>query len=96
MMVTITTFLFPLLALQACLADNARIPSYSVSETRKDPNLKEITFDLGYGEEFFEVFTEPSIASMTQGNITEVRPVAFSGHGVKFINMSPETVHLYW
>ncbi len=96
MMVSITTLLFSLLALQPCLADNVRIPSYSVSETRKDPNLEEVSFDLGYGEEFFEVFKEPDIVSMTQGNITEVKTPNFTGHGVKFINMSPELLNLFW
>uniref|UniRef100_A0A7S2DUY8 Fe2OG dioxygenase domain-containing protein n=1 Tax=Helicotheca tamesis TaxID=374047 RepID=A0A7S2DUY8_9STRA len=64
----------------------------------KDPALKEMTFDIGYGEETFEAYVQPDVSSFYHeevGSIKEVKPhfVALAG---KFVNMSPHPLRLYW
>jgi hypothetical protein len=63
----------------------------------KDPNLHEISFDIGYGTEHFEVYIQPNVTSMMRSSqpVTAKKP-AFNGLAAKFFNMSPETVMLYW
>jgi hypothetical protein len=68
----------------------------SITEEKKDPNLEEMTFDLGYGIEHFEVFMDPDIKAMSQGRHDTVIKPKMKGHAVKFFNMSPKHVQLFW
>lgn len=65
-------------------------------EERKDPNLQEMTFDLGYGTEHFDVFMDPDIQTMSQGKHDTIVKPKMKGHAVKFFNMSPRLVQLFW
>jgi len=65
-------------------------------EERKDPNLQEMTFDLGYGAEFFEAYMDPDIKTMSRGKHDTIINPKFNGHAAKFFNMSPQTVRYYW
>ena len=70
-------------------------PIYSVGD-EKDPNLKEMSFDIGFGTEYFDAFMEPDIQTISNGKHDQVKKPDFHGHAVKFFNMSPNTVELYW
>ena len=85
--------LLQLLVLQACHA--SKLTASTVDDS-KDPNLKEFSFDLGYGEEFFEAFIDPTIETMSQGEHTEIVAPSMKGHAVKLFNMSPQSVDYYW
>lgn len=65
-------------------------------ESASDANLHRMTFDLGYGPESFDAYIQPDIAHFSQGNHTQSKTPSFEGHGVKFFNMSPTPVRLYW
>jgi hypothetical protein len=71
-------------------------PTCSITDVEKDPNLKEMSFDIGFGTEYFEAFMEPDISTMSQGKHDEVVNPKFEGHATKFFNMSPEMVELFW
>jgi hypothetical protein len=63
-----------------------------------DPALKEMTYNVGDGEQKFMAYVEPDMTSMYQGNppaSTKVVP-KFNGLAAKFINMSKERLNLYW
>lgn len=64
-----------------------------------DPALKEMTYDVGDGPQTTLVYVEPDVASFYQleepPSRTKVTP-KFNGFQGKFINMSPQTVSLYW
>lgn len=77
-----------------CLSENE--PTSSITDIKKDPNLKEMSFDLGFGTEYFEAFVEPDISTMTKGKYDAVVEPNFKGHAAKFFNMSPNTVELFW
>jgi hypothetical protein len=68
----------------------------SIMEEKKDPNLQEVSFDLGYGPEYFEVYIDTDIKTMSQGKYDTVIQPKMNGHAVKFFNMSPQFVQLYW
>ncbi len=70
-------------------------PIYSVGD-EKDPNLKEMSFDIGFGTEYFEAFMEPDIQTISNGKHDQVKTPEFTGHAVKFFNMSPNEVELFW
>lgn len=55
-----------------------------------------MSFDLGWGTEVFEAFIEPDIVSMSQGKHEKVVKPAMNGHAVKFFNMGPQPVQLFW
>ena len=78
-----------------CLG-NADAPSCSVEKEEVDPNLHEISFDLGYGPETFDVYVRPDIASFTRGEYKEAKTPRMKGHAAKFFNMSPNTIKLLW
>jgi len=64
----------------------------------RDPALKEMKFDIGYGEETFEAYIQPDVSTFYQeepGSRTAVAPhfVALAG---MFVNMSPDNLRLYW
>lgn len=81
--------------LSSCLSEST--PTCSLTdEERKDPNLQEITFDLGYGAEFFEAYMDPDIKTMSRGKHDTIINPKFNGHAAKFFNMSPQTVRYYW
>jgi len=66
--------------------------------TKLDPNLKPMTYDIGYGEQTFLAWVEPDVESMYHGNppaSTKTTP-KFTGLATKFINMSNQRIHLYW
>ena len=75
------------------VANTASVP---VDDDRKDPNLQEISFDLGFGEENFEVFMDPDIQTISQGKHDKIVKPHMKGHAVKFFNMSPYSVKLFW
>ncbi|CAB9499451.1 Probable prolyl 4-hydroxylase [Seminavis robusta] len=63
-----------------------------------DPTLKEMTYDIGYGEQTFLAYVEPDVKTFYTGDppaSTKVIP-KFDGLATKFINMSNKQVHLYW
>jgi len=79
--------------------------SLANSLTELDPNLKEMTYDIGNGPETTLVYVDPPVASYYQipelQNMevpTEVQPVRpkFNGFQGKFINLSAKPVTLYW
>jgi hypothetical protein len=64
----------------------------------QDPALKEMSYDIGHGEQTFIAYVEPDVNTMYNGNApasTKVVP-KFNGLSVKFINMSREKVKLSW
>lgn len=65
-------------------------------ETASASNLHRMTFDIGYGPEYFDAYIRPDISLFSQGNHTQPKTPSFEGHAVKFFNMSPHPVHLYW
>ena len=89
-LITFTQFLL------GCHAENAPTPTCSITEDVKDPNLKEMSFDIGFGTEYFEAFMEPEITTITQGKHDKVTRPRFEGHAAKFFNMSPNRVKYYW
>ena len=92
---SIVTLVFLASFLSSCLSESA--PTCSLTdEERKDPNLQEMTFDLGYGSEFFEAYMDPDIKTMSQGRHDTLIKPKFNGHAVKFFNMSPQTLRYYW
>ena len=77
---------------------NAEQLACSVKEGEVDPSLKEMQYDIGYGEQTFMAYVEPDVHSMYHGNppsSTKVVP-KFNGFSVKFINMSNKSVRLHW
>ncbi|CAB9499453.1 Probable prolyl 4-hydroxylase [Seminavis robusta] len=70
----------------------------SVTEEQRDPALKEMTYDIGYGEQTTLVYVEPDMDSMYNGNAPAKHKVVpkFNGLSVKFINMSNKHVRLSW
>ena len=81
--------------LSLCNAD-ADAPTCSIEQEEVDPNLHEISFDIGYGLETFDVYIRPDIASFTNGEYTKAMTPRMSGHACKFFNMSPNKVKLMW
>jgi hypothetical protein len=70
----------------------------SVTQDEVDPSLKEMTYDLGDGEQKFMAYVEPDISTFYQGNppaSTKVAP-KFQGLAGKFINMSNRHLAQYW
>jgi len=68
----------------------------SVEKEEPDPALKEFSFDIGYGPEYFTAYIQPDMQSFTRGETQNTIKPAMKGHAVKFFNMSPDTVRLYW
>ena len=63
-----------------------------------DPALKEMTYDVGDGEQKTLVYVEPDVTTFYQGNApasTKVKP-KHNGFSAKFINMSNQKLILYW
>lgn len=64
-----------------------------------DPNLQEMVYDLGDGEQTAMVYVDPDVTSYYKltdpPSKTKVRP-QFNGFQGKFINLSARTVSLYW
>lgn len=61
-----------------------------------DPALKEMSFDIGYGPEYFMAYVQPDISNFTQDETSKVVKPRHNGHAAKFINMGPSSVRLYW
>mmetsp|Transcript_17814 Transcript_17814/g.25174 ORF Transcript_17814/g.25174 Transcript_17814/m.25174 type:complete len:544 (-) Transcript_17814:203-1834(-) len=71
--------------------------SSSLDENEQEESeLKEMIFDLGYGTEYFMAYVQPSIESFSKGNHTRARRPKYRGHAVKFWNISPYPLDLYW
>lgn len=68
-------------------------------QDKRDPNLKEMVYDVGDGPKSFWAYVEPDITSFypegTAPASTKVVP-KFEGLAAKFINMSKERVTLFW
>jgi len=64
----------------------------------RDPNLKEMTFDLGNGMESFWAYVTPNVTSFYLDKPPSSRPVAPKHEGLAglFINMSNKNMRLYW
>ena len=63
-----------------------------------DPDLRSMIFDVGYGPERFDFYVEPEV-SMFYGDDAGSRTVAtpvFNGFAGKFVNMSPQSLQLFW
>lgn len=71
-------------------------PTSSVEKYELDPALKEFSFDIGYGTEYFTAYIRPDIQSFTRGEHKVAKKPNMNGHAVKFINMSPDSLRLYW
>ena len=78
------------------LTDANDAPTSSVEKVEPDPNLHEMSFDLGYGPETFHAYVQPDISSFTRGEYTEAKTPHMKGHACKFFNMSPEQIRLLW
>jgi len=68
----------------------------SVEKEELDPALKEFSFDIDYGTEYFTGYVQPDIQTFTRGEHQHARKPTMDGHAVKFFNMSPNAVRLYW
>jgi len=71
-------------------------PTSSVEKDEIDPALKEFKFDIGYGTEYFTAYVQPDIQSFSRGEHEDAKEPNMKGHAAKFINMSPDTLRLYW
>jgi hypothetical protein len=64
-----------------------------------DPALRELTYDVGDGEQKVMVYVEPTVEEMYRNqplpSTQKVEP-KFNGFAGKFINMSNKQVTLYW
>ena len=89
-------FILTQLAAWLSLADANDAPTCSVEEVEPDPNLHEMSFDLGYGLETFHAYVQPDISSFTRGEYTTAKTPFMKGHACKFFNMSPEQIRLLW
>lgn len=91
--------IIPLAAVQTALATpieiEIEIPSYSTDGTELN-ELQQMTFDIGYGPEVFDAYVQPNITTFSRGAQDTPRQPNHHGHAVKFFNMSPETILLYW
>jgi len=75
----------------------------SCTETERDPDLKEFTYDVGDGPQKTLVYVEPEINSFYRKSTDEIPKArynkvtpAFNGLGGKFINMSNKNLDFYW
>lgn len=64
----------------------------------KDPNLVEMKYDLGDGEQTYLAYVTPEVSTFYKTNPPSTQPVVprHKGKGAKFINLSNETVLVYW
>jgi hypothetical protein len=65
-----------------------------------DPDLHEMTYDVGDGPRVTKVYIEPDVSTFYPPEVpspskTKVKP-KFNGLSGKFINMSNKPVSLYW
>jgi len=75
----------------------------SCTDTERDPDLKEFTYDVGDGPQKTWVYVEPDINTFYRKSIGEapkkrfskVKP-SFNGLAGKFINMSNKSLDFYW
>jgi len=91
-----------LLLLLSVVANNSQELQCSLSEAdvvRRDPNLREMTYDVGDGPQTTWVYVEPPVETFYPPGqapaSTKVVP-KFNGFAGKFINMSNQQVTLYW
>ena len=66
---------------------------------RRDPNLREMTYDVGDGPQTTWVYVEPPVESFyPPGKAPSKAKVVpkFNGFAGKFINMSNQKLTLYW
>lgn len=92
--------LLSVLAWAVLLHDATSEKTCSLSDVEQvDPNLKEMTFDIGNGkQETFMAYVTPNVTSFYQGEAPASQPVKPKHYGLAgmFINMSDEPVRLYW
>lgn len=63
-----------------------------------DPSMKEMTFDIGHGNQTFWAYVRPDVSTFYQqepGSKTALTP-NFIGQFAKFINLSPKVIRVYW
>lgn len=72
----------------------------SLNDTEeRDPNLKEMTFNIGNGKERFLAYVTPNVTTFYQLDKPPAsKPVTPKHNGLAgmFINMSNKPVRLYW
>lgn len=63
-----------------------------------DPNLVEMKFDIGDGEESFWAYVQPDITSFYKGEAPSSQVVTpkHKGLATKFINLSNKNIVVYW
>lgn len=63
-----------------------------------DPALKEMAYDIGYGEKAFLAYVEPDVTTFYNGKPPASKKVVpnFTGLATKFVNMSKKPVKLFW
>lgn len=79
-------------------APTCSIPG-AVSDAEPDPALHEIDFDIGYGPETFEAYVQPDVSTFygeEAGARGMPKKPRFNGLAGKFVNMSPQSVKLFW
>jgi hypothetical protein len=96
------SLLLTLLVLSAPAAAKEAPLRCSISEeeiSAPDPALREMTYDVGDGEQKVMVYVEPTVEEMYRNqplpSTQKVEP-KFNGFAGKFINMSNKQVTLYW
>ena len=85
-----------LLVAQALCLDSCSLSAEQL--TAQDPNLKEMKYDLGEGEQTFLAYVPPNVSTFYLNNPPSskvVRP-KHEGLGAKFINLSSQNVQVYW
>ena len=95
---TMKSLAFLLLFLCQSLSTAQEPPTCSAVEGERDPNLREMTYDVGDGDKSAWVYVDPDISSyyrMESPAQTKVTP-KHNGFSGKFINMSAKPATLHW
>jgi hypothetical protein len=92
--ITTLLILFQLVSFASAFKSSIEEKPPDVEDT--SASLQRMSFDIGYGTEYFDAYVQPSIETFSKGNHSTVQTPEFNGHAVKFFNMSPNPVHLYW
>jgi len=91
----VVSLLPTLLATQSVSIVATETPSYSTDGSDLN-ELQQMTYDLGYGPEIFDAYVQPNITTFSRGTYETPTTPKHNGHAVKFFNMSPKTILLYW
>lgn len=77
---------------QTCKWDDGNSNCFS------DPQMKEMVFDLGNGNETFWAYVPPDVSTFyrQEPGSMNARDPNFIGQFAKFINLSPKAIRFYW